>query len=194
MAEFKYTCPRCGKQLTASKGKKISNRVYHIKCYDEKIKEELAKQQRKKEKEINKVKKAKQKEEEKLIIPEAVPEDEAKAREHFFELVKRITGNTHLSAKTYALADRYKKEYKDFTWYGMEQTLVYAFKLKENEINDEVVGIIPWLYTEATEYYKSLEEIVPVKENLKDLYKTRKVKIHPKYDNVPSIDISQLGV
>lgn len=197
MAEFKYTCPRCGRQLTASKGKKIGKRVYHIQCYDEKIKEELSKQQRKKEKEQEKVKAklAKEKEEKQpLVIPEAVSEEEAKAKERFFERVKSITGNTHLSARTYALADRYKKDYEGFTWGGMERTLIYAYQLNSNEISDEIIGIIPWLYTEANEYFDSLDNIVPVKEKLQDLYKIRKVKIRPKYDSVPSIDISQLGV
>lgn len=190
MAEYKYTCPWCRKQLPASKGKKVGARVYHVRCYDEKIQQELEKQQRKKDKEITKVRKE---EKEKVIeIPKAVSEDEAQSREHFFGLVKKLTGNKVLSAKTYVLADRYKKEYK-FTWEGMEKTLIFTYQLNESPIGDEIIGIIPWRYTEANEFYDSLEDIKPVEESLEDLYKKRKVKIRPKYNEAPSIDISQLG-
>lgn len=191
MDERKYTCPWCGESVTASSGIRINKRVYHNHCYDAKIKEETEKQRRKKERET-KVKESVKKLP--LEIPEAVSEDDAKAREHFFKKIKELTGNEKLSAKTYALADRYKKEYEDFTWIGMEKTLVYVFELSSYTIEDDLVGIIPWKYSEAKEFYEALDAITPVKEPLKDLYTIRKIKICPKSSSVPNIDISQLGV
>ena len=108
--------------------------------------------------------------------------------------MKEITGNNSLSAKTYALADKYKRDYKDFSWSGMEKTLIYTFQLNEYEITDDIIGIIPWKYTEANEFYESLEKIESAEKDLKDLYKPRKIKIKPEYKEKPSIDISQLGV
>lgn len=192
MAERMYKCPRCGGSVSASSGKRIKQRYFHEKCYEEKIREDLIKEKIKKEKAEAKIKKEQKKKT--IEIPKAVPENEAKEREHFFLKVKELTGNSTLSAKTYALADKYKKDYKDFSWVGMEKTLIYTYQLNEYTITDDIIGIIPWKYTEANEFYESLEKIESAKKDLKDLYKPRKIKIKPEYKEKPSIDISQLGV
>lgn len=192
MSERMFKCPKCGGAVPASSCKRIKQRYYHPKCYEEKIKEDLAKEEAKKEK----VKKKEIKPQAKcsIEIPEAVPESEAKERQHFFNKVKQITGNKNLSARTYALADKYKKDFKDFSWNGMEKTLIYVYELNDGAIQDEIIGIIPWKYTEANQFFESLEELKPTEQNLKDLYKRKKVKIRPKHDEKPDIDISQIGV
>ena len=60
-------------------------------------------------------------------IPEAVPESEAQAAEKFFSKVEQIQGKC--TAKSSAMAYKYKKMYEGFTWEGMEQTLEYCFSV-----------------------------------------------------------------
>ncbi len=180
-----YKCPVCGGAVPASSGKRIKQRYYHEKCYERKISSDLAKEAEKKTQTKKRQREA--------VVPRSVPEDEAKERERFFQKVKRLTGNTKLSAKTYALADKYKRDYK-FSWNGMEKTLIYVYELEECEISDEIIGIIPWKYTEANQFYDSLDQISPAGETLSELYEVKRIKIRPKKDEKPSIDISQLGV
>lgn len=193
MEEKKYKCPSCGKSLTASSGIRVDKRVYHKSCYERKIKAEQDKVSRKKEREETKKRKDALKMKQPLDIPEAVSEDEAKLKAHFYKKVKEITGNDKLSAKTYALTERYIREY-GFSWLGMEKTLVYACELCDYASDEDIIGIIPWKYSEAEEFYESLKNIESPKEKIKDLYKPKIIKIKPKNKNVPSIDISQLGV
>ena len=193
MEEKKYKCPSCGKFVTESNGIRIDKRVYHKSCYKRKIKAEQEKVERKKLKEEARIRKEIEKTKQPLVIPEAVSEDEAKLKDHFFKTIKDITGNDKLSAKTYALAERYIKEYS-FTWIGMEKTIIYVCKLCEYAPSEDIVGIIPWKYSEAEEFYESINNIESSKDKLKDLYKTKTIKIRPKKNNAPSIDISQLGV
>lgn len=196
MPRAMYICPVCHKNVLASKAIHIKTRYYHKSCLDKKIKKE-------KEKIDNDKLTKKQREQyERALkqsalpeIPEAVPESEAQAAEKFFSKVEQIQGKC--TAKSSAMAYKYKKMYEGFTWEGMEQTLEYCFSIvgleaKKDEDSD-IVGLIPWYYDQAQAFYAQLDSIEPSKVDLDKIYKKKHIKVSPKKKNVDLIDISKIG-
>lgn len=190
-----YVCPVCHKNVLASKAIHIKTRYYHKTCLDKKVKNEkerisnskLAKKQREEYERALK-------ESALPIIPEAVPESEATAAQSFFNKVEQLQGKC--TAKSSAMAYRYKNMYEEFTWEGMEQTLDYCFSILGMTIREEddcIVGLIPWYYDQAQEFYKQLNNIEPTKTDLDKLYKKKYIKVTPKKTNVNLIDISKIG-
>ena len=128
-------------------------------------------------------------------IPEAVPESEAQAAEKFFSKVEQIQGKC--TAKSSAMAYKYKKMYEGFTWEGMEQTLEYCFSIvgleARKDEDSDIVGLIPWYYDQAQAFYAQLDSIEPSKVDLDKIYKKKHIKVSPKKKNVDLIDISKIG-
>ena len=140
MPRAMYICPVCHKNVLASKAIHIKTRYYHKSCLDKKIKKE-------KEKIDNDKLTKKQREQyERALkqsalpkIPEAVPESEAQAAEKFFSKVEQIQGKC--TAKSSAMAYKYKKMYEGFTWEGMEQTLEYCFSVITSICTNPSLGL-----------------------------------------------------
>ena len=182
MPRAMYICPVCHKNVLASKAIHIKTRYYHKACLDKKIKKE-------KEKIDNDKLTKKQREQyERALkqsalpeIPEAVPESEAQAAEKFFSKVEQIQGKC--TAKSSAMAYKYKKMYEGFTWEGMEQTLEYCFSIVGLEARKD----------EDQAFYAQLDSIEPSKVDLDKIYKKKHIKVSPKKKNVDLIDISKIG-
>lgn len=185
-----YLCPVCRNNVPASEAIRIKTRYYHKECYEKKIAQE--KNKLKKEKEIKKEReKANSHVEKEIRIKEAISEEEAKEKQRVINKIKDILNVEFLDVKYYSSLDRIKKKYVDFTWDGIYNSLVYFYEIKENQPYNNVVGIIPDVYTEANRFFKDLELIKP--GNVKDLYKKKKVKITLKNDTKQCIDINKLG-
>lgn len=188
-----YICPVCHKNVLASKAIHVKTRYYHKSCLEKKIKKEKEKISNDKQ-----VKKQREEYERALkesalsAIPEAVSEEEAVLAQSFFDKVEQIQGKC--TAKSSAMAYKYKDMY-EFTWEGMEQTLEYCFSILGLTLREdgEIVGLIPWYYDQAQNFYKQLNNIEPQKVDLDKLYKKKYIKVAPKKKDVDLIDISKIG-
>lgn len=52
------------------------------------------------------------------------------------------------------------REKNHYTYLGMKNSLIYFYEIKKNNLNDknkETIGIIPYIYEEAQEYFSKLE-------------------------------------
>lgn len=190
-----YICPVCRKNVLASKAVHIKTRYYHKSCLEKKVREEKNKISNDKQ-----TKKQREGYERALkdsalpTIPDAVQESEAIAIQKFFDKVEQIQGKC--TAKSSAIAYKYKNTYTEFTWEGMEQTLEYCFSilgLKLREDDGDIVAVIPWYYDRAQSFYNQLDDIEPIKIDLNEIYKERHIKVNPKKRNVNLIDISKIG-
>ena len=77
----------------------------------------------------------------------------------------------------------------------MYLTLIYLNEIISKELNGDIVGIIPYYYEEAKQYYLSVELIKEGNEkvSLVKMYKEKVVKIAPKQKKIHQLDITQIG-
>lgn len=189
-------CPYCGGLVDKDQSIQFKRRYYHKKCYEKKISEiETLEKERQREKEKQeKDKKIKKAKEVIPVIKAAVPEEIAVARENFYKKVKEISKTDSLELKIYAISDKFYSSYENMTWEGMTKALEYYYNYCENEPNGNVVGIIPYVYTEAERFYEQIDSLKPEERSLSELYKKKKIKIIPHKTDRKEIDISEIGV
>ena len=185
-----YLCPVCRTNVPASEAIHIKTRYYHKKNNKKKIKEETGKIKTDK-----KVKKERDKAnsyiEKEVRIREAVSEEDAVMKKKIIDKIKEILNIEYLDTKYYVSLDRIKDKYLDFTWEGIYNALVYFYEIKENPPYDNLVGIIPDIYTEANNFFKNLEKIKS--EPIDSMYKTKKIKVTLRKKHKQYIDIDKLG-
>lgn len=71
-----------------------------------------------------------------------------------------------------SLVKKYKEQ-MGYNYKGIRNALKYFYEIKKNTVNkaEERVGIVPYIYTEAQEYFRTMEEIA--RRNNKTIEKTK---------------------
>ena len=71
-----------------------------------------------------------------------------------------------VTPKVKAQISKFNKEY-GYTYSGMMKTLIYFYEIKKNDITkaNGGIGIIPYIYNEAKEYYMAMDQVQ--KSNIK---------------------------
>lgn len=91
----------------------------------------------------------------------------------------------------------YKEEY-GYKYSGMLLTLKYFYEIQENPVKyNDGVGIIPYIYEEAKEYYLDQQRIRKEAKNIKEISKKENIEIKKnddskQYNNFKMIDISKI--
>lgn len=129
----------------------------------------------------------------KAELKDAVSEEEYADKKQYYQYLRTLI-NEELSAKVYALSDQYVSRY-NFTFKEMYQTLVYLHEIVEKELVGEVVGLIPYYFTEAQNYFRSIEQVEEVNKNIdiSRMYKEKIVRIQPKKRIVKQLNIEDIG-
>lgn len=183
-------CMVCGQQIEKSEAIPYKNRYVHEQCFNS-----LAAMATKPQPAKKKTKKADKKVKAPAIkLP--VSEEEYSEKKSFFNLLKEISKIDRLGAKEYKISSDMAERY-GFTWQGMEDTLRYLTEIQERELNDGGLGLIPYYYEEAQNFYQSLKEIEKRNEGivLEDLYKTKTIRMKSKpHTDTKLIDIAGIGV
>lgn len=82
---------------------------------------------------------------------------EEKDKQEFYAYLKQLFGqyNYTLVKRT---AERFEKE-NDYTYEGMRKALYYFYEVKKNSTDkaNGNIGIIPWVYNEANNYFATIE-------------------------------------
>ena len=74
----------------------------------------------------------------------------------FYDYTRQLFGEDYNYLLTKKLAERYVKE-NQYTYSGMLKALKYWYEVRKNPINtDRGVGIIPYVYKNAYDYYYAL--------------------------------------
>lgn len=89
-------------------------------------------------------------------IPKKELSQEEKDRLELVDYITKLFGD-QLSPRAWKQMDEFKKEYK-YTYSGMLKTLKWWYELKGNSIEKSYggIGIIPYVYNEASQYYYAL--------------------------------------
>ena len=149
------TCPYCGESIKKdSPNVPYKGRSYHKKCFEKKVKP-------------------------KAELKNGLSEEEYKEKKKYFEYLRQLTG-MDLSAKIYALTDDYIKKY-NFTYPKMYKTLYYLKEIKGKELTGDVIGIIPYYYTEAENYFNEIDKVEEQNKevDLSKMYQSRTVIVRP---------------
>lgn len=152
---------------------------------------------------VDKEEKVKKKEAEKKIKPASKPKAELKdalsdeeyiQKNLYYDYIRKTTGIAELPVKVYALTDNYIKKY-EFTFQGMYATLTYMHNILGKEFGEDIVGLIPYYYTEAQAHYKTVKAIGDRNKdiNTKGMYKHKTVYIDTKKKKIKQLDITTIG-
>lgn len=101
---------------------------------------------------------------------------EDKDKEAFFQYCSKIFGKQFDFVRTKRMADSYIKKY-NYSWSGMLKCLIYFFEVKKNPIEkaNGGIGIIPYIYQEAHDYYY-------------DIWQAQQLNINKKIENyIPEV-------
>lgn len=172
----------------------LKNRYVHKTCFNASLKA-IKKDKDKRLSEKSKTSKAKTKStaKPKAELKEAVSEEEYAEKKQYYQYLRMLIDG-ELTAKVYALSDQYISRY-NFTFKEMYQTLVYLHEIVEKELISDVVGLIPYYYDQAKEYFKSIDRIEEANKDIdvSDMYKEKIIKIQPKKRKIKQIDIESIG-
>jgi hypothetical protein len=123
----------------------------------------------------------------------SLSEEEYQDKKEYYAYVKQLITDVQLSPKIYVLSDDYIKKY-NFTFKGMYLTLVYLKEIMDKELVGDIVGIIPYYYEEAKQYYISVQKINNNNNeiSLSGMYKEKTIKIAPKQKKIIQLDITSI--
>lgn len=135
------TCPHCSLEVTKDEvSRKHQNRTYHIQCYDLMVQSKYDKHKT----------------------------DEDPMQE-LYAYICELFETTEITPMMKSQIDKYAREYK-YTYSGMLLTLRYYYDTMEKELNAEGIGIIPYKYEEAKQFFLLKKK---VKEHTDSIDKTK---------------------
>ncbi len=187
-------CLICGETILDEQSVPYKGRFVHLQCFNIAMKtlhkDKIEKLEEKKETNSNTNKTRKPKAE----LKNSLSEEEYENKQKYYDYLRQLTNDTQLSTKIYVLSEDYIKKY-NFTFHDMYLTLVYEHEILGKELIGDIVGIIPYCYEEAKQYYISIENIKNESNNmnLSEMYKEKTIKIEPKHKKIHQIDISKIG-
>jgi hypothetical protein len=186
-------CVCCGEKITAEEpAVPYKGRYAHQRCFNASIKAiHVDKQDKLKEKSEKKKKTPKPKTE----LKDGMSEEEFKEKKQYYDYIRQITGEQQLTAKIYAVSNGFLNQYPSFSYTSMYQTLVYLNEIIEKELNEDVVGLIPFYHNEAQNFYDSVLRIEEKNKDkdITDMYQEKVVRIKPQKRMVRQLDIESIG-
>ena len=87
--------------------------------------------------------------------------EQKKARDELSDYICRLFGLKRPGPVIYAQISQLMEENKDFSYCGIKQALIYYYEILKNPVKDQyknTIGIVRYVYDDAQEYYKSLDE------------------------------------
>ena len=185
----KRKCQICGEWIEDKNDSVPYKKGYcHTKCFNVAMKVVTAK----KSKEVAAKAKTPKPQKE---LKDGLSEEEYAQKKHLCDYLRGLTGKD-LPVKIYKLIEDYCKKYK-MTFTQIEGDLRYFYEVKENEVEGDAIGIVPYIHTEAQEYYESLHNAyASYKEagNIPDMFSDEKIKVQVDLSvEKPQIDLSKLG-
>ena len=90
---------------------------------------------------------------------EEVQTQEQKDLEALEQYIMKLFDEPFVNARARKQINEYKEKY-DYTYSGMLKTLIWWYEVKNNSIEkaNGGIGIVPYIYEDANEYFKSIEK------------------------------------
>ena len=190
----KRVCVLCGLTIEDNNDSiPYKNRYAHIACFRAAAKAiHVDKTEKVKKKEAEK--KTKPVSKPKAELKDALSDEEYIQKNLYYDYLCKTTGIAELPVKIYALTENYIKKY-NFTFQGLYATLTYMHNILEKEFGEDIVGLIPYYYTEAQAHYKAVKSVGDRNKdiNTEGMYKKKTVYIDPKQKKIKQLDITTIG-
>ena len=190
----KRVCVLCGLTIEDNNDSiPYKNRYAHIACFRAAAKAiHVDKTEKVKKKEAEK--KTKPASKPKAELKDALSDEEYIQKQLYYDYLCKTTGIAELPVKIYALTENYIKKY-NFTFQGLYATLTYMHNILEKEFGEDIVGLIPYYYTEAQAHYKAVQSVGDRNKdvNTEGMYKKKTVYINPKQKKIKQLDITTIG-
>lgn len=154
------------------------NRLAHVQCFNSMMKMAVKSNS---EKKAAKSKKAKKINPKSAVLGDCLTEEESKQKRSLISYIEELFGEK-ANAKTYTQIKNLMRDYPYFTYVGLEQSIRFFYEIKENPITNQGLGIVPYVYDQAQEYFKNLGEVQSHNasiSNVNELYAHKKVRIAP---------------
>ena len=190
----KRVCVLCGLTIEDNNDSiPYKNRYAHIACFRAAAKAiHVDKTEKVKKKEAEK--KTKTASKPKAELKDALSDEEYIQKNLYYDYLCKTTGIAELPVKIYALTENYIKKY-NFTFQGLYATLTYMHNILEKEFGEDIVGLIPYYYTEAQAHYKAVKSVGDRNKdiNTEGMYKKKTVYINSKQKKIKQLDITTIG-
>ena len=190
----KRVCVLCGLTIEDNNDSiPYKNRYAHIACFRAAAKAiHVDKTEKVKKKEAEK--KTKPVSKPKAELKDALSDEEYIQKQLYYDYLCKTTGIAELPVKIYALTENYIKKY-NFTFQGLYATLTYMHNILEKEFGEDIVGLIPYYYTEAQAHYKAVKSVGDRNKDVstEGMYKKKTVYIDPKQKKIKQLDITTIG-
>lgn len=154
------------------------NRLAHVQCFNSMTKMAVKSNSEKKAAKSKKTKKINPKS---TVLGDCLTEEESKQKRSLISYIEELFGEK-ANAKTYTQIKNLMRDYPYFTYVGLEQSIRFFYEIKENPITNQGLGIVPYVYDQAQEYFKNLGEVQSHNasiSNVNELYAHKKVRIAP---------------
>lgn len=154
------------------------NRLAHVQCFNSMMKMAVKSNSEKKATKSKKTKKINPKS---TVLGDCLTEEESKQKRSLISYIEELFGEK-ANAKTYTQIKNLMRDYPYFTYVGLEQSIRFFYEIKENPITNQGLGIVPYVYDQAQEYFKNLGEVQSHNasiSNVNELYAHKKVRIAP---------------
>ena len=154
------------------------NRLAHVQCFNSMMKMAVKSNSEKKATKSKKTKKINPKS---TVLGDCLTEEESKHKRSLINYIEKLFGEK-ANAKTYTQIKNLMRDYPYFTYVGLEQSIRFFYEIKENPIINQGLGIVPYVYDQAQEYFKNLGEVQSHNasiSNVNELYAHKKVRIAP---------------
>lgn len=154
------------------------NRLAHVQCFNSMMKMAVKSNSEKKAAKSKKTKKINPKS---MVLGDCLTEEESKQKRSLISYIEELFGEK-ANAKTYTQIKNLMRDYPYFTYVGLEQSIKFFYEIKENPITNQGLGIVPYVYDQAQEYFKNLGEVQSHNasiSNVNELYAHKKVRIAP---------------
>ena len=154
------------------------NRLAHVQCFNSMLKMAVKSNS---ERKAVKSKKAKKINPKSAVLGDCLTEEESKQKRSLISYIEELFGEK-ANAKTYTQIKNLMRDYPYFTYVGLEQSIRFFYEIKENPITNQGLGIVPYVYDQAQEYFKNLGEVQSHNasiSNVNELYAHKKVRIAP---------------
>ena len=169
----------------------FKNRTAHLVCFNVHMKA-IGDKNKETKTDLNKKTKpkvTKSKAKPKIELKDPVSEADYQEKKSFYEYLRQILDDD-ISTKTYAVVSKMMGQYDYFTFTTMELTLRYIKDIKGREVKGDMVGLIPFYYDEAQEYFKEVKSVEEKNKdkNINQMYKETVIRIKPKQRVIKQLD------
>ena len=164
----------------------IEQRYAHERCFDNWSKTLIGS----KSKSLKEKKKTKTEKKRKVVpeLKDGLSEEEYQEKVRYYQYFGQLV--EEISPKIRKLSEDYMRKYR-ISYKELYQTLMYLNEISSVDLKGDIIGILPFYFTQAKNYYEELKVIEKNNENVQPMYQHKKIQVKPKKRKIIQLDITE---